>query len=91
MEHVIYINHQIHRILLLLMTLNKTETELMGMQQLANELEDVLLFEVCLVLHRGAGGGSGLCKVGGGLCMCMRVCERGALPGASGGLWQYIY
>lgn len=78
------------------MTLNKTETELMGMQQLANELEDVLLFEVCSVLHRGAGGGSGLRKgVGGGeggaVCMCICVCERGALPGASGGLWQYIY
>lgn len=28
---------------------------------------------------------------GGAVCVRTCVCECGALPGASGGLWQYIY
>lgn len=54
----------------------------------------MLLFELCLVLHRGAGGGSmsvRVCRGRGRYGVYLRVCERGALPGASGGLWQYIY
>lgn len=70
------------------------------MQQLANELLGLLLFELCLVLHWVAGGGSmGVCACvfvcmegwRGGYGVYVRVYERGALPGASGGLWQYIY
>ena len=51
----------------------------------------MLLFELCLVLHWGAGC---VCMY---VCLCVYggeggyVCECGALPGASGGLWQYIY
>lgn len=43
-------------------------------QQLANEFEDVLLFELCLVLCKGAGGGSCLCKWGEGGIVCAYVC-----------------
>lgn len=37
----------------------------------------MLLFELCLVLHRGAGGGSSLCMgLRGVWCVCARVCAN---------------
>lgn len=45
--------------------------------------------------HRAAGGGRmSVCASRGGeggIVCTYSVCECGALPGASGGLWQYIY
>ena len=80
------------------MTSNKTETESMGNAAISKWALGCVAVGAVFGAAEGCWVWQNECVCEGGtvcvcvcVCVCLCVCERGALPGVSGGLWQYIY